>query len=255
MNPSYWIQRFQDNQTPWTPPVMDGPVPFHKDSRCAGLARAFATFQLGETGGGTRLQRFVRAAFPPDGGDYARAVDLFLAEEHRHSAMLATVVEHLRGELQRRHWQNAVFRRVRTLCGLEFNLQVLLTAELIAVAWYGLLAHAVPDPLVRSACARITRDEVGHVAFHADFFRTVHRSRLPIGSQIWSLQFQAVLLMTEAAAWWEFGRCLRSFGISRRMFQGRVRGSARDFLARVGCFPGRATSTRTDLKALISGEQ
>ncbi|MEZ5429929.1 MAG: hypothetical protein R3F31_01860 [Verrucomicrobiales bacterium] len=61
--------------------------------------------------------------------------------------------------------------------------------------------------------------------------------------------------MTEAAAWWEFGQCLRSFGISRRMFQGRVRGAARDFLTRVGCYPGRTTSTRSDLTAVIQGDE
>lgn len=231
MNPHHWIRRFQENNTPWQPPVAE-PSPFLHDPRRPALAEAFATFQLGETGGGTRLMRFVHQTFPKDEA-YAKAVQLFLAEEHRHSAMLAQLVGYLDGELKQTHWQNGVFRRLRTLFGLEFNVQVLLTAELIAVAWYGLLASHVPDPVVRSACARVTRDEVQHVAFHGDFFRTVHQKRLPLGSQLWALQFQVVLLATEAAAWWEFRRCLESFGISRALFQRRVRGAARGFLQHV----------------------
>lgn len=228
MNPHYWIRRFRENETPWVlPETADSSL--QNDPRRPALARAFATFQLGETGGGTRLMRFARKSFP---GDEARirAVGMFLAEEHRHSEMLAGLVGYLGGRLRRHHWQNAVFRRLRTLLGLEFNLQILLTAELVAVAWYGLLASHVPDPIVRSACARITRDEVLHVAFQAAVARSLHRRRLPVSSHLWALQFQGILLVVELAAWWEFRRCLQSFGITRHLFQRRVHSAARGFL-------------------------
>ena len=73
-------------------------------------------------------------------------MDLFVAEEQYHAEILAKAVTYFGGELKKKYWMNSVFRKVRALLGLEFNLQILLTAELIAEAYYGLLAKHVPDP-------------------------------------------------------------------------------------------------------------
>jgi len=59
---------------------------------------------------------------------------------------------------------------VRKLVNLEFELQALLTAELIAEAYYELLRRSVDEQPIQQACARIVKDEIGHTGFHAAFF-------------------------------------------------------------------------------------
>lgn len=92
------------------------------DPRRTWLAESLAVFQLGESGGGTRLSRFVRRSFEAEGREidaaYVRAVELFLAEENDHARYLEGLVGYLGGRLRRSHWMNGVFRRVRAALGL-----------------------------------------------------------------------------------------------------------------------------------------
>ena len=89
-----------------------------------------------------------------------------------------------------KQWSNSVFRFVRNTLGLEFNVQVLLSAELIARGYYGLLARQAPDAVIRAACLRITRDEVGHIAFHVDFFGDRLAAWPTWRALLWRTQFQ-----------------------------------------------------------------
>lgn len=231
-----WLRHFENHRAGWSAPDWEHLPPCRLDpERRRLLAESLAIFQIGETGGGTRLRRFVTESAGL--GDrsreavYARAVDLFIAEENDHARLLAGMVGYLGGELKRKHWANSVFRSVRTWLGLEFNLQVLLTAELIADAYYGLLARAVPDAVVSEVCGRIVRDEAGHIGFHRTYFSLRHRGRLPVGTALWGLQFQMLYLMAEALVWREHGACLRAFGIGRAAFQSRGRAACRRFLS------------------------
>ena len=61
----------------------------HRDA----LARSISIFQLGESGGGTRLRRYTRSIATLENlRGYQRAVDLFVAEEQSHAALLARTV-------------------------------------------------------------------------------------------------------------------------------------------------------------------
>ncbi|MDA8975282.1 hypothetical protein N9F50_01715 [Akkermansiaceae bacterium] len=65
---------------------------------------------------------------------------------------------------------NGTFPVIRKLINLEFQVQMLLTAEITAEAYYDLLSQHVADPVIHQACTRILKDEIGHLGFHADFF-------------------------------------------------------------------------------------
>ncbi len=236
MNAQHWIRHFQTNRHAFVEPDWNGEMlsqsTLAKDPRRAPLIRSLATFQLGESGGGSRLLRFI-ARETGAGSDYETAMRLFVAEEQYHAELLGQVVNYLGGELLARHWMNGVFRKARSLVNLEFNVQVLLTAELIAEAYYGLLHHHVEDAVIHRVSGKILADEVRHIAFHGEFFRSRNRRRLPLSGGLWSLQFQAIFLATERAVWLDHGRCLRSFGVSREGFRGSARGSCRRFLEAV----------------------
>jgi hypothetical protein len=151
MNTQHWIAHFEANTRlnhELTLPDTACTLPEHER---AALARSIAIFQLGESGGGTRLRHYTRSIISLENlQGYQRAVDLFVAEEQSHAALLARTVAHLRGTLLQKQWTNSIFRWMRDLVNLEFNIQVLLTAELIAEVYFGLLALRCSDPVVQT---------------------------------------------------------------------------------------------------------
>lgn len=233
MNIKRWITHFTENRHAFEEPNWqylgrDGGA-LGADPRRELLIRSLATFQLGESGGGSRLLRFVKRE-TGNNSDYEKAMRLFIAEEQYHAELLAHLIDYLDGELLHKHWMNRVFRGVRSMVNLQFNVQVLLTAELIAEAYYGLLHRRVDDPAIHKVTGKILADEVRHIAFHSEFFRSQNRHRLPLSSALWSLQFQTIFVATERAVWADHGRCLRAFGVERRDFSDLARSCCRRFL-------------------------
>ena len=245
MNARKWIDRFTANRTGWKEPDWNATCAVANGRSRQLLAESLATFQLGETGGGTRLMRYVEKseAIPEsERENHAEAMRLFIAEENYHAELLARSVHYLGGDLRRHHWSNSLFRGVRSALGLEFNVQVLLIAELIAEAYYGILYQRNPDGVIREVCGKIVRDEVGHIAFHHEFFRQQHRGRLPWATGVWSLQFQLLFSLAEKTVWIDHGRCLRTFGVSRPAFARRAHACCRRFLEGVTRGAGPATA-------------
>ena len=228
MNAKNWVNWFEKNRFGYDEP--DWTQECQLESREL-LAKSLAVFQLGESGGGTRLRRWAESE--PE--TYQLAVELFIAEEQRHADLLERVVTYLGGELRTKQWTNSVFRGLRSAIGLEFNIQILLTAELIAEAFYGLLHTEVDDPVIKSVCGKIVRDEVQHIAFHVDFYRHRHRieRRSPFLVGIWTWQFRAVFALVQQVVWWDHGEALQSIGVTRRHFLRRSWGACESFLQRV----------------------
>jgi hypothetical protein len=128
MNTAHWIHHFTANTTLNTTLPLPGDATPLSGSNLQAVAASLATFQLGESGGGTRLKKYVLRAGPRHGlTGYADAVDCFVKEEQSHGALLARVVHHLGGTLLTKQWTNSVFRWLRNLVNLEFNIQILLT--------------------------------------------------------------------------------------------------------------------------------
>jgi len=111
----------------------------------ASVARSLAIFQLGESGGGTVIEQAQHSRLPAIDDDYAAAVALFVAEEHRHAELLACCVRALRGRLIERNWTARLFVFGRRLVGLRLKIMVLLAAEVVGICYYRLLAGGLPD--------------------------------------------------------------------------------------------------------------
>jgi len=237
MNAHRWIRYFENHRHHHAAEsyAWDTPPPDPARSNIQALAASLAIFQLGESGGGSRLLRYARRLAGQDPGfsGYERAVGLFVSEEHAHAALLKQMVHRLGGTLLVKQWSNSVFRSIRSALGLEFNVQVLLSAELIARAYYSLLSRQAPDPVIQAACLRITRDEVGHIAFHVDFFRDRLAAWPAWRALLWRIQFQALFRLAEAVVWWDHGPALRACGISRSIFHQKALSASTAFLGAV----------------------
>ncbi len=223
MNTRHWIQHFEQN-TPLNDalPLPEAASPLPEAVRRP-LAESLAVFQLGETGGGTRLRRYAAGLAREAGwAGYPHAVDRFIAEEQSHARLLARLVLHLGGCLRQKQWSNGLFRRLRSLAGLEFAIQMLLTAELVAEVYYGTLFLRCTDPAVRAVAGKILRDEVQHLAFQREFLATRLARLMPMAQRLWAWQFAAVHAFTAAAVAWDHRRCLRALGVTRGEFRSRA---------------------------------
>jgi hypothetical protein len=216
MNSNAWLRYYQSNPANWTDPEWHVPSPLDRKTKRA-LALSLAHFQLGESGEGNFLFARARKQAPEDAA-YHEALELFVAEEQAHARLLEQLVHYFGGGTIKRHWTHALFRLARRALGLNFELQVLVIAELVGTAYYRLLHARSRDPVLKQACDRILRDEARHIDFHADWLGDFQGRLLPLERATWSAQFQILFSVAAQVAWMDHRSCLGAIGAKRREF-------------------------------------
>lgn len=234
MNTQNWINHFEANTSlnhKLPLPDMSCALP---DATRTALARSLAIFQLGESGGGTRLRRYTRSIAALENlKGYQHAVDLFVAEEQSHATLLARAVKHLGGTLLQKQWTNSIFRWLRDLVNLEFNIQVLLTAELIAEVYFGLLSLRCSDPVVQTVAKKLLRDEMGHLSFQRDFLFERLKTLTPAMQCLWRWQFRFIHFATTQVVSWDHRNCLRALNVKPSDFCARATQCWQNFQSRL----------------------
>ena len=125
-------------------------------------------FQRGEGSDGRFLLRTVDGYVRASGqAEYRRAMQLFVAEENRHSAYLKAYMEQHGIRACRASILDALFRRLRHLGGIKCEVTVLVTAEMIALTYYDALSRCTDSRALREICRRMLEDEVPHVMFQS----------------------------------------------------------------------------------------
>ncbi|MGF1655905.1 MAG: ferritin-like domain-containing protein [Verrucomicrobiales bacterium] len=234
MNSEFWFQHFSLNAQrnlilplPTSLPCSLG------DSEKAALARSLAIFQLGESGSGTRLKRYIERTRLQALPGYAKAINAFVVEEQSHAALLLRLISYLEHPPLEKQWTNSVFRTIRNLVNLEFNIQVLLTAELIAEVYFGALAMHTTDPAIRTVARKILRDEMGHLQFQREFLITRLGHLKPWQKTLWTTQFRSVHLATAVVVTWDHRQALRVLGWTPWRFVRRTQQAREAFLKRL----------------------
>jgi hypothetical protein len=249
MNSHHWLEYFQRNRENRAEPRWHLPSPDSQALRHE-LARSLSHFQLGESGEGRFLLDQAEKTHPDD-PVYAKALALFIGEEKEHARLLAELVKRFRGRLIHRHWTHFVFRLARRALGLNFEIQVLVIAELVGTAYYRLLHLRTRDPVLEETCHRMLLDEAKHIEFHAERFGDFHRELLPIERAAWGAQFQVLLMIAANVAWADHGKCLRALGAKRADFSKIARAECIVFLDAVSrC----ARPVRAGLGTITTGQ-
>ena len=169
-----WHQFFSSRKDRLVP--RGSPTPPYQ-SMPASLAKSLAIFQLGESGGGTVVEQARASCLPGVDADYAAAIELFVAEEHRHAAILANCVHLLGGTLIHSNWTARLFVAGRRLMGLRLKVLVLLAAEVVGICYYHLLARHLPDCDIKRWLEELVADEQSHLQFHCAFLRSQTEAR------------------------------------------------------------------------------
>lgn len=226
MNTSSWRHYYELNQLHRIEPDWAAPCELPQPLRQR-LAVSLSHFQLGETGGGTYLLREAAKEADPDD---LQSLQFFVGEEKEHARLLAAMVHRLGGRLIKRHWTHRLFKLVRRVGGFHFEIQMLLTAEIVGTAYYELVKAGVKDNALQTALGLMLKDEAGHVAFHLDRLRLKWRDYLPLERAAWAFQFQVLILAALRAAWLDHGACLRALGHDWDDFSQRTRQLTIQFL-------------------------
>ena len=227
-----WIRYFESNRGSFAEPEWPSTCGLHGGEPLDALRKSLATFQLGETGEGTTLQRYAKKLSAERSfEDYDRALQLFVDEEKEHARLLALTMDYLGGELVEKQWTNSVFRRARRLINLEFEIQIFVTAEIIGKAYYALLHRYVADPVVNRVCAKLISDEVKHLNFHTEFFRKRFATMGTLKRRLWRAQFEVLFRVTREAVWLDHRPCLKAFGATRSEFMRRTSRGLRSLMS------------------------
>jgi hypothetical protein len=192
------------------------------------LVASLATFQLGEAGEGRIAHEIDSARLPGIDADYRAALKLFVAEEGRHGRILGFMVRGLGGKLLGRSWTERLFVFGRRLLGLRVKLMVLLVAEVVGGAFYGLLASRLPEGGLRRGLEQIREDEEHHLDFHGDFF--ARQGWGVVMRAGWQVLWWSLALAAMGVVMMDHHRTLRTMGIPMgeavRAFLGLTREAA-----------------------------
>ncbi|HYM11127.1 MAG TPA: hypothetical protein VEU62_10350 [Bryobacterales bacterium] len=223
-----WRRHFLENRgRPRTLPWHDSGLLSAAERRLVG--RAIQQFQLGEWARGRGLLRRA-SAHPVLAADpwFVPALELFIAEEQGHSAILGRFLDRERIPRLESHWLDAVFRRLRKLAGLEACAMVLVTAEVLAMPFYQALRDATRSRLLRSICVGILCDEAAHLNYQALTLGLARRRLREEARRIRFLCHAALFHGTALLLWQQHRRVFRAAGWSfHRFWNDSRRGFAR----------------------------
>jgi hypothetical protein len=183
------------------------------------IAGSIATFQLGEQSEGRTLlraaQRFAHGDRVPA---LARIVELFIREEQRHAALLRAFMEDHQIAFKRTDWTDRVFRLVRRLGGLELYMYILISAELIGIAYYRALEAATGCRRLTVLCRVLVSDELAHIGFESQLLLALRARRAAPVQALMRLAHRAFIAGTSGVVWLTHRSVLRRAGYGARGF-------------------------------------
>ncbi len=183
------------------------------------IARSIASFQLGEQSEGRHFLALARRhAAEHDCAQLPRITELFIREEQRHAATLATFMAANAIPLRRHDWSDRIFRRLRRLAGFELAITILVTAELVGIQYYRALLRSSKSQHLKAICSIFLQDEALHVTYECELLLALRARRGRVPGAAATRAHQAFHLVTALVAWCGHRRVLRAGGHTMRGF-------------------------------------
>lgn len=220
-----WQRRFADRSQRPDPACEHEPLGLAKSAHKQ-LLRSLAIFQLGEGGEGRIAHQIDHATIVGIDNHYRQALKYFVAEEGRHARLLGRCIQAQGGRLLTENWTEKLFVFGRRLIGIRLKLMVLLVAEVVGVTAYRLIAARLPDGYLGQTLHHICDDEMVHLDFHCQFFRTqtaTPMKRIGFLAVWWAIATGALIVVLL-----DHRKCLTALSISKREFMRRAVAAIRE---------------------------
>lgn len=125
-------------------------------------------FECGEHSDGKHLQKAADTfAKKINNKDYKDCIKLFISEENAHSGYLNLYMKHYNIHVKKNIMLDNIFRFLRKLAGLQCEIIVLVTAEIIALSYYNALKDSTNSHALKAICKQMIHDEIPHVMFQS----------------------------------------------------------------------------------------
>lgn len=208
-----WLKHFQKNQENRL--VIDksalGNLTTEEKRR---ITPSITAFHQGEQSEGHHLKAcallFAKQAQEPL---YLDVIPLFIQEENFHSSYLGVFMKGEGIAPRRKNKLDALFTKLRQKGGIEAEVTTLVTAEIIALTYYRLLARATNSIELKKICKQMLEDEQAHIVFQAHTISHFKQSHLR--------RFQRKLLMeaTTFAVYVSFHKFFKETSCSFQAFR------------------------------------
>ncbi len=169
------------------------------------ITPSIKAFQIGEGSEGKHLSKCVRKfAFKSRYYDYPEIMRMFIAEENRHSQTLKKYMEIYNIEPSKKMLIDNIFRFLRKLTGIECEVVVLVTAEMIALSYYTALSNATNSKLLKIICAQMLNDELIHVVLQSDTLFRISAKRSSLYNSLVRTARKILMRLTAFIVWHKY---------------------------------------------------
>lgn len=177
-------------------------------------------FQIGEGSDGAHLTAVVKAfAEKTEYPEFPEIMRWFIVEENRHSQMLKAYLETYGEECEKSLWIDNIFRGLRKLMGIECEVIVLVTAEMIALSYYDALADATDSVLLKDICAQMLHDELIHIVLQSDTLNRISSGRAEFFNTISRVTRKILMSVTSSVVWKKYKDVFIKAGYTKKDFK------------------------------------
>lgn len=101
-------------------------------------------------------------------------------------------------------WIDNVFRILRKMMGLECEVIILVTAEMIALSYYTALSNVTNSTLLKTICSQMLNDELKHVVLQSSTLYRISKDRNKIINNLMRKIRMLVMRLTVFVVWHKY---------------------------------------------------
>lgn len=184
------------------------------------ITPSIKAFQIGEGSEGRHLSKVVeKFALKTNYKAYIEIMKWFIQEENRHSNTLKEYMNIYQIEASEKLWIDNIFRVLRKLMGLECEVIILVTAEMIALSYYTALSNATNSQLLKNICAQMLNDELKHVVLQSDTLHRISKNRNKVINSMIRILRKIIMGGTTSVVWFQYNSVFLKGNYTYKMFK------------------------------------